>query len=202
MIPSKQLFSLANFPGWVAADNGGGGDALHDDAPRGGNRVGMHFHTTKQSCPRTYPSSVMHDNRLGQQVERRRAVVVTAGAEIRILRNADVAADCYIRDVINPNVLPNPAVVADREPPRIFDSDMRFEVNSSADFRTKQTQQSRLEATHGEPAAFKEQQTTVVPQSAQQQSATRIVLRILKRAEIAQRAFRVVSKFFVAHVLA
>jgi len=190
----------ADFLGGVAADDGRGWYALHDDAPRGGNRIGLHLHATKQRRSRTNPSTGMHDYRFRQQIESRRAVIVAAGAEISVLRNADMTADGDIFDIVDPHVLTDPAMIANREPPGVFDADVWFEVNAMTDLRTEQTEQSRLEPTRGKPTAFQEQQTAIVPQCAHQQSATRIVLRVFERAKIAQGAIRVGERTLVGHV--
>ena len=83
--------------------------------------------------------------------------IVAASAQVDALRNAAIGTDINIRQIVDPHVFANPAVVADLEPPRKLDAHSRFDVDAVPDLRAKQSQYcaamrcSREKRTHKTP---------------------------------------------------
>jgi hypothetical protein len=60
--------------------------------------------------------------------------IMASGAKVNALRNATVRADMDFREIVDPYILADPAVFADRQPPRKFNSYSRFDVDAFSDF--------------------------------------------------------------------
>ncbi len=85
-------------------------------------------------------------NRSDFQFKRRAAMIMAAGAEIRTLRDAYVVFNDNIVQVVDPHLLANPAIISNRQPPGILDSDMGLDDHAFADRGTEPAQQRRLES--------------------------------------------------------
>ncbi len=72
------------------------------------NAVGQH------DCLGSDPCAAFDNDRRGDQVESATAMIVAAGAQIGALRNANMIAQANVGQVIDPNALAEPAVVANR----------------------------------------------------------------------------------------
>src|SRR5690606_21607691 len=129
-----------NYAGRIAADDGGRLHVSGNDAATGYKTVGANPHSWQQGGARPNPRARFDHDRLGDQVKRRTPVVVAARAEIGALRDAYVAADFYVGEVVDPSFLANPAVVAHGQPPRILDSYMRLDDQAATNASAKQSQ--------------------------------------------------------------
>lgn len=67
-------------------------------------------------------------------------MIMTAGTKIDKLRHTNMTADLYVFDIVDPYVLPDPAVIPYRQPPGILDPHMWLDYDSFADTGSKPAQ--------------------------------------------------------------
>jgi len=98
------------------------------------------------------PRAVLHCDGLHDQIERGQFIVVTARAEKRARRNADVVANDDSLQVQQPALLAQPHVIAHRELPRKGNDDARFDDNALSDAGTKRAQHTTFQGWEAERA--------------------------------------------------
>ncbi len=76
------------------------------------------FHTRQYDRAGRNPAPGADGNRPRYQIERLRPEIVGPSAEISSLRDAHIRLDYHGRQAENPDILPDPNVVADAQPPR------------------------------------------------------------------------------------
>ena len=94
---------------------------FRDDAAGCHDSVGADRHTSQNQRPGAKPGSVSNFDWASDEIERRFAVVMAASADIHLLRNADVASQPDIGQIVDPNPLSDPAMIAHIETPGILD---------------------------------------------------------------------------------
>lgn len=111
-------------------------------------------------------------------------MIVTPGAQVNQLRNADVIADFHFNEVVDPRLLANPTMIADRKPPRKLDSNMRFNDNAATDACAKQSQQFHFKSAKRKPAPLQECDAAKVPQRAHREASPRIKIGVVEAFQI------------------
>lgn len=114
--------ATVNFKG---RDRLGGYPARHDD------RTLAQLHTGTDKCSRADPSAVLYPD--GRNAESKGGIrpIVVAGTKIGALRHTGMAPDRDVRQIVDPDILPNPGMLPDCQPPRELDPDTRFDDNTA-----------------------------------------------------------------------
>ena len=109
------------------------------NTPHGKHTVRTAGYAWAYTCPRTNPNPVFKGDVAHHQVEGGLFVVVVSAKKQGALREAAVAADCDLAEVVDPHVLADPAVVTDGQFPGVLDGDARFEDHAAPDACTEET---------------------------------------------------------------
>lgn len=125
----------------------------------GQNGMGPHRYPRPHPTPGTEPGSVLDRNRLNDQIEAGRLVVVAAGAEKGTLGNAHVVSDNDLSEIQQPALLPQPDVVAQSEFPWKGDFDLWLDGGVTAHSSAKGAQDHALERRQAERADAKQEKT-------------------------------------------
>ncbi len=99
----------------------------------------MHCHPRTNIGLCADPGAVLEGDGLDDEVEGRFLVVVVASEEHGSLGEATIGADLHRGEVIDPDVLPYPAVVSDLQEPGVFDIHRWVDADAVADFGAEQT---------------------------------------------------------------
>lgn len=121
------------------------------------------------------------------QVKRHRLVVMASRAQVCTLRNADITFKRYLVQIIDPDLPPDPTVIANTQFPRILDADVWVYDNTLSDLCTKQAEDGTLQFRHRKPATLKQNQANVIPNSPYQNTATRIVKLVSVGTQVTRR---------------
>ena len=90
------------------------------------------YHPRTHHRPGADPDAVFQHDGLHNEIERWLFVVVVAREQEGALGDADVRADGHLLEVVDPHMLAEPAVVADRELPGEFDLHRGFDHHAAA----------------------------------------------------------------------
>ena len=85
---------------------------LGDDASRRHDGISPYRDATENHRARGQPRAVLDFDRTSDEIECLPSMVVAAGADINLLRDADVAAERHVGQIIDPGFLPDPAMVS------------------------------------------------------------------------------------------
>jgi hypothetical protein len=110
-------------------------------SPGRDNCTSTNYNTRTKYCLRTDPAPLSANNWSAKQAHVDRRPVMIAGAKICALRQAAVCFYLYVREVIDPQVLTQPGMVANLEKPGEFDPNARFYVHTPADLCSEYAQQ-------------------------------------------------------------
>ncbi len=109
------------------------------DASQPENSAFTNTNPRRHDALRCYPGVRSNNNRLDDQIKGLLAPVMATGAEVRALRHTDMIAETDLRQVINPYIFSNPAMVADGQTPRELHTYTGFENHTLPDTRAKQS---------------------------------------------------------------
>jgi len=101
--------------------------------------------------PRTNPCPVLNHNGLGNKIESVLRPVMVTRAQIGALRNAALCPYCHLGEIVNPNILPNPAVHVDGQAPGKFNSHIGLYDNAGRYARAEGPQNYDAEQGPGDP---------------------------------------------------
>ena len=137
---------------WVSVMNHPSFEILSRNAPHGQHAVRAASHTRSNTGARSNPHPVFQGDVAHHQVEGGFLVVVVAAQKQGALREATVASNRDLAEVVNPHVFANPSVVAYDELPRVLDGDARLEDHAASHFGTEKAKDCTFKgAGPGEP---------------------------------------------------
>ena len=113
--------------------NGPGFEVFRCDTVQGEDTVGTASDTRCDGGFGPNPNSIFQGNWMCDEVESGCFEVVIPAEQQSTLRNTDVTTDGNFCEVVDPNVLPNPSMIADAQLPGIFNSHPRFDDQALAD---------------------------------------------------------------------
>ena len=80
------------------------------------------------------PYAIVKGNGLRDEVERGFFVIVITAEQQGTLRNAHMASDSDVVQVIDPDILTDPNMITNNQPPRVFNGHTRFDNYAFANF--------------------------------------------------------------------
>jgi hypothetical protein len=128
------------------------------------HRTFMQNHSGAYERPGAYPRAIVHPNRAHDQVKCRPRVIMVAGEQHSALRETYVATERYRRQIVNPDALPYPDMIADGQFPGKLDRHAGFEQHTSPYLRAKAPQQHDFSAVPNGQARLKKQRADQQPQ--------------------------------------
>lgn len=149
--------------------------AAGDNASGSDDGIGADRNASEDECPRADPTSLFDSNRTRDEIKRATPIIVAAGAKIGPLRNARMIANFDIRQIVDPSLLANPAMISKDQSPRVLDPHVWFDDNAASDARTKEPQKKALGTTQRKPSTLEDQQADNVPEDADEAAAPGIV---------------------------
>ena len=111
-------------------------------------------------------------------------MIVAAGTKVASLRNADVRSNQDVAEIVDPNILADPAMVADRKSPRILNPHVRLDHDAGAHASAKHAEQSALGPDDWKPTRFKNQQADKVPDETTKRAAAWIIFLVGERRQV------------------
>ena len=121
--------------------NGPGFEVFRSDTAEGEDTVGTASDTRCDDGLGPNPNAIFQGDWTCDEVESGCFEVVIPAEQQSTLRNTDVTADDDFCEVVNPNVLPNPSMIADAQFPGIFDGHPRFDDQALADSCAEATEE-------------------------------------------------------------
>ena len=115
-------------------------------AAHGQDAVRPAGHARAQAGARPDPNPVFKGDVTHDKVEGGLFVVVVAAKEKGALGQATVVAYGHLAEVVDPDLIPNPAVVPDGQFPRVLDGHAWLHHDPSANLGPKRLQQASLQA--------------------------------------------------------
>jgi hypothetical protein len=113
----------------MANDTPGGCDALFSNRDTGANQG-----------PGTDPSSIIDMDRSRNCGKTRVSPVVIASTKVNALGNTDIVSYVNPREIVDPTVFSDPAGIANRQSPRVFDANAGLDYNIPPDARAEESQ--------------------------------------------------------------
>src|SRR5262245_3203742 len=101
-------------------------------------------------CLGTDPCPILDHDWLCDKVERLLGPIVAARTQIGGLRNAALGANRDLGEIVDPNILADPAMRAYRQAPRELDAHMRLDDDAGCDARPKCPQDQDAEERPGQ----------------------------------------------------
>ena len=86
------------------------------------------------NCFGSDPYAIVKGNGLRDEVERGLLVIMITAEQQGTLRNAHMASDSDGVQVIDPDILANPYMITNNQPPRVFNGHMRLDNYAFANF--------------------------------------------------------------------
>jgi len=138
---ARYISSLAHDLGWVAAQDGPGRHVLthHSCQADHGSRTKPDARPHHRTCGN--PDVVLDLDGRRPQAEGHRSKIVVSGAQVGPLGEADSISDADRGQIVNPQPLTKPAMVAYLQPPGEGDLQAGLEAPAPTDARTKKPQQ-------------------------------------------------------------
>lgn len=150
--------------------------------------------TNYSLCSNPYPVGKI--NFSCQQVKTFFSVIMVPGQQHRPLRKADIIAQLYLNQVVNPDLFSYPAMVANSEQPWVLNIHCRFNYHSLAYLCTEKSQYKNLKTAEGIHRIQEEQQVAEIPEQLFQFSGTGPVPLILKSGKLDCKLFGHFVYFF------
>jgi len=116
------------------------------DASQSKNGTASGGDTRADNRTRRKPNLVFENDRLDQEVEANAAPIVTAGAEIRTLGQAAMIAAQNLSQIVQPDILPDPTMIADFKSPGKLDADAGFDRYAATYAGAEQLQDNDAQA--------------------------------------------------------
>jgi hypothetical protein len=117
-----------------------GSDALRDDTSGGRYATFRHNDARRKKCFSSNPGTVCEFDWPGLQPKGRIGPIMVAGAQIGALRDANVIADPYGGEIIDPAALAEPNVVSHIKMPRVFDPHARLNDDARSHLSAKRSE--------------------------------------------------------------
>ena len=109
------------------------------------------------------PYSVVEINGVGQEIECRAGMVVSARQDETTLGNRDIRANDDSRQIVYPDFLADPGMITDAELPGVFDIDCWLYDHSFTDLCTKSPQQRHFNGRQDIEWVFEENDIRKIP---------------------------------------
>jgi hypothetical protein len=87
------------------------------------------------------PNLILHNNRLGHQIEAAPAPVMASRAKVNSLGKAAMITDANLGKIVEPYMFPDPAIITNLQPPGEFYLNSRLDGYATADASAKQSQE-------------------------------------------------------------
>ena len=172
--------------GWVSVMNHPSFEILSRNAPHGQHAVGVAGYPRSHAGASANPDAFFKRDVAHHQIEGGLLVVVVAAEQQGALREAAMASDRDLAEVVDPHVFADPGVVTDGEFPWVLDGDSRLEDHAASNSGAEKSQQGALEsAGPGEPG-LEEQAGDEEPQDTREPMA-RMIVRVVELVESRRR---------------
>ncbi len=142
--------------------------------------VGMRRYARTDSCPRPDPNAVLQMDLTGDQIKRRFFVVVVTGQQHGALGKTDMIAEDDRHEIVNPDALTDPAVIAYRQEPGVFDIDTRLDENAPSDPGAEPAQQGYLQPREGIQGVEEEKSVHQIPKADLQAGSAGMVMIVVE----------------------